>query len=496
MIWACLHAAEFSAQALVRLRPELHTRPCVVIEGEAPLEQVCARNREAARLGVRHAMGRTQLDLFTGVAVLRRSLPEEAAARAVLLDCAGAFSPRVEDRSDDAACTLVLDVSGTERLLGEPSILLDKLREAARTLGFHASVVLSHNAMTAICLARSGRSRAVPKHAEREALAELPVSALQPAPQYAELFAHWGIRTLGELARMPEEGLITRLGQEGKRLRTLALGRGEHLLLPVEPVEALEEYVAFDAPVELLDSLLFVLQPMLDQVLARADLRALALSRLTVVLTLDNKTEHAVRVRPALPSEDKKLLLKLLHLEMAAHPPATAVTAVRLKAEAAPLSKVQLGLFSPQLPEPSRLDVTLARLRALVGEDRVGKPVLDDAHAADSFHIEPFTITNVASSAQVASAPLRTALRRLRPPEPVQVAIEDQRPRRLFFRAQRYAVERAYGPWRTSGAWWSAEAWTSEQWDVLARDPNNVLLAFCLARDIAAGSWQVEALYD
>ena len=495
-MYACLHAGEFPAQSLLRLRPSLQGSPCAVIEGDSPLEQVYARNREAAHLGIRHGMGRTQLDLFPGISVLRRSPAEEAAARAALLDVAGAFSPRVEDRSNGTACTLVADVAGTERLLGPPRELYKTIRSAAAALGFRIAVVISHNAQTALCLARSGRSAYVPEHEEATALAQLPVSMLGSSPEHEELFAHWGIRTLGELARMPEEGLITRLGQEGKRLRALALGRGEHLLLPVEPVDALEEYVAFDAPVELLDSLLFVLQPMLDQLLARAQLRALALSRLTVTLTLDNKQEHCVQVRPAVPSEDKKLLLKLLHLEMIAHPPADAVSAVRLAAEAAPLSKVQLGLFSPQLPEPSRLDVTLARLRALIGEDRVGRAVLDDSHRADSFRIEPFTVIDNTQVAQTEPGTAQTAPRRMRPPEPAEVALEEGRPGELVFRARHYVIERAYGPWRTSGAWWSTDAWTSEQWDVLARDLSGALLACCVARDPATGAWHVEAIYD
>ncbi|MEI9967859.1 MAG: hypothetical protein WDM87_04230 [Terracidiphilus sp.] len=53
--------------------------------------------------------------------------------------------------------------------------------------------------------------------------------------------------------------------------------------------------------------------------------------------------------------------------------------ALTIAAEAGHAGTVQLGLFLPQLPEPSRLDVTLARLKALVGEDRVGSPVLEDA---------------------------------------------------------------------------------------------------------------------
>ncbi len=63
-----------------------------------------------------------------------------------------------------------------------------------------------------------------------------------------------------------------------------------------------------------------------------------------------------------------------------------------LSAEPGDRSKVQMGLWSPQLPEPARLDVTLARIAALVGEERVGRPRLLDAHRPDSFQMERFAL--------------------------------------------------------------------------------------------------------
>ena len=72
------------------------------------------------------------------------------------------------------------------------------------------------------------------------------------------------------LAALPEKDLIARMGQEGKRLRQLALGNLPHLFLPVEPASRLEEYRELDSPVEILDSLLFVVGVMLEQLILRA----------------------------------------------------------------------------------------------------------------------------------------------------------------------------------------------------------------------------------
>ena len=75
-------------------------------------------------------------------------------------------------------------------------------------------------------------------------------------------------------------------------MRLLARGEHPHLMVPEEPVFTLEEFVAFDAPVELMESLLFVLGPMLDQLLARAQYRSFALASVKVRLGLDGGDEH------------------------------------------------------------------------------------------------------------------------------------------------------------------------------------------------------------
>ena len=54
--YACVRAREFPAQALLRLRHELRDRACVVMEGLPPLEQVCAMNERARRLGAEYGM--------------------------------------------------------------------------------------------------------------------------------------------------------------------------------------------------------------------------------------------------------------------------------------------------------------------------------------------------------------------------------------------------------------------------------------------------------
>jgi protein ImuB len=156
---------------------------------------------------------------------------------------------------------------------------------------------------------------------------------------------------------------------------------------------------------------------------------------------------------------------------------------------------VQLGIFSPQLPEATRLDVTLARIRAIVGEGNVGRAVLEDTHAADNFRIEPFTLPSRDAVATTPSQP-RLAMRQLRPSETISVTLQNSRPTTLIFQECRYAVEHAYGPWLVEGDWWNQTLWGFEQWDVIARAQDDSLLCCCILRDLMQGEWQMVGLYD
>jgi protein ImuB len=496
-LYACVHVTEFPAQASRRLRPELRDKPFVVMEGEAPLQQVCSYNAKARALGVVRGMTKVELDTIPSVILLSRSMGEEASAKTAILECMGTFSPRVEDRSRDVSFLCVVDIAGTERLFGTPIVLAKSILERVRTLGITAGVAVSRHFHTAVCVARGkagARSLVVAAGEEAATLAPLPLSVLDLTERQAETLSLWGISTLGALAALPEAPLIARMGQEGKRLRALARGEWPHLFLPFEPPFKLEEHLELDSPVEVLESLLFGVSIMLEQLIVRAVNRALALASVTLALTLEGGAKHVRTVKPALPTVDKQLWIKLIHLDLEAHPPGAAILALSLSAEPGSTSKVQLGLFSPQLPEPARLDVTLARIRAIVGERNAGRAVLKDTHRSDGFRMEPFVVP-WGKVADARKSSQRTAMRQLRPEESITVNVLDGHPRTFFFRGKRYSVDRAYGPWLASGDWWSGARWNVQQWDLIAHTGEERLFC-CVLRDLTQGCWLMAEIYD
>ena len=517
MSFATVFLPEFPVQAWRQRASELRGAALVLLEGVAPGERVFSLSAAARSAGVEHGMSRVQAEAAGSGSLLRaRDLGEEERVFQKLCRVAERFSPRVEAVGSPAngyaaaaevrGAVLLLDRSGMHRLFGSAEMYAERLHAVLAGEGFVAArVATAPNAAAASMLARSCRKTVCAEEDLPAALAPLPVSLLPCEPRLKLLLARWGIRTLGELARLPETALISRLGQGGRRLQLLARGEAEHLLVPEEPAFTLREKTALDSPLVLLDSLLFVLSPMLESLLCRAMERAYALRRVRLTLALEGMAQaHVLEVRPAVPTASRDLLLKLLNLELQARPPRGGVLTVFLQAEPAEPPAAQRGLFQTEFPEPDRLDLLLARLRSIAGEDRVGSPVLADTHREDAFTVGPFqpelgeaamgaAITIRASVGEGMQSPDRLAIRMLRPPQPVQVSVREDRPETLFWAGSRMPLASATGPWHSSGCWWTGEAWDHAAWDVTVAEPG---MALHLRQEHGSGAWFVVGVYD
>ena len=507
-MYACLYVPSFPAQAVLRLQPELRRRAVVVLNGDPPLETVFASTALARQAGVVRGMTRLQAESFEHLILLRRSPAQERAARTVLFECASNFSPRIE-RAQLEYCpepgeTVVLDIRGTDGLFGAPEALATKLRQHTSTHGLLANVATSANFHAAICAARgfSGVKSLQPGE-EAAALSQLPLHILDLPHETAETFRLWGIRNCGMLAVLPERDLVARVGFEGQRLRSLALGRHTHHFVPIEPdfSAQLLETIELDHPVDLLEPLLFLLARLLEQLLLRVKARSLAIASIEVRLKLDLKDDGQARhhgriIRPAMPSQDGRRLLKLVQLDLDTHPPEAAVTGIEMRVEAARPHVVQHGLFLPQGPEPDRLEVLLARLKNLIGEDRVGAPKLLDTRGEDGFLMRSFAPPPPRDEASPHTVAARqTAFRVCRPPLAIGVTLRANQPVVITIDGQSLSVVQKAGPWRRSGEWWSQANWCREEWDVLVSDRNSQKICR-IAHDPSSHCWYLAGAYD
>ncbi|HEY1500941.1 MAG TPA: DNA polymerase Y family protein [Acidobacteriaceae bacterium] len=495
-MYAVLHPPSFAAQVAAQQRPDLRKRPFVLIDGEPPADAVFAANKAARLLGVEVGMTRLQAEAFPEVVSVLRAREDEVSAHTILHTIACMFSPRIEQVEAHPG-TYALDIQGMNGLYGDAAQLASKLRQRIMAAGFLANIAVAQNFDAAVCLSlgRTGVS-VVPPGYEANAIRDLPLQVLHLAAEHENKFQSWGIRTCGELATLSETDLIARIGQAGKRLHSLSRGEWPHLMFPIEASfeDGLVERMELDFPVAMLEPLLFVLSRMTDALLDRVRSKARAIASLRVVLKLEGGKRHERVVRPALPLEDTPTLLKLLQLDLETHPPSAAIVSLELCAQSAAPYRAQHGLFLPQAPEPGRLEVLLARLRKLLGEEGVGSVELKDDHRPNAFRMIPFAPPPPAKRARP-SVSVPTALRVCRPPQTVGVLLTGNAPTRVFWDGQRYAVREIAGPWRVSGQWWSEANWCREEWDVrLASDTAERVCR--LAFDPRSRCWYVQGTYD
>jgi len=378
---------------------------------------------------------------------------------------ASEFSPVVELTAAD---TVTFDISGLDRLFGFPQDIAAAIVRRATGLQMNVHIAVAANPDAAICAARGFPGVSiVPYGDEAKFLGTLPLALLSPSPELHQTLNRWGIRRFRDMAALPPLGIAERLGPEGLRLRQLARGEIERKLAPIEELPCFEDALDLEYPVELIEPLAFLLARLVHGLATRLANRGLATDELRLRLKLENRATDERTLRLPAPSLDTGAFLKLLHLDLEAHPPQAPVVHIRIGVNPVKPRAAQSGLFVPGAPEPVKLSLTLARIKAIVGEGRVGSPELLDTHRPGSFRMAGFGSGKQAQAQAVAkSRSTRLALRMFRPPRTAQVSLEAGHPSFVAAQSIRGKVLDYAGPWRMSGDWWTTDSWSRDEWDI------------------------------
>jgi protein ImuB len=271
--------------------------------------------------------------------------------------------------------------------------------------------------------------------------------------------------------------------------------------------------VELDHAVYELEPLSFVFARLLNQLCATLDAYALATNELTVQMQLEDQTSHDRTLSLPYPMRDHKVFLKLLLLEMEKQPPQAAVKKVSITCDPVKPRVIQNGLFVPLAPSPDKLELTLARLAKLVGEQNIGSPVLLDSHRPDAFSVKRFVLQTqtefrkrkkTAANRQPATGNRQSlGFRIFRPPLRAVVQVDRGLPARISAwdkqRSLYGKVVNAAGPWRTTGDWWRDDRWARDEWDVAVESgkPGSEQQAiYRIYRELSNETWFVEGAYD
>ncbi|HEY7291475.1 MAG TPA: hypothetical protein VH583_16675 [Vicinamibacterales bacterium] len=427
-----------------------------------------------------------------------------SSAAEALCDIAREFSPRYElcravndgDRSSEAADGMVvIDVAGLERLLGTPQTIGEELRRTASARGVRMHVSVAGTRTAALMLARSRPGLTVVQpRLESPVLASIAIGILpllepwcmpfteRPSASARHrtgrstmsvgTFERWGLKTLGDLAALPAADLVSRMGRAALVWQAMARGEDVRPLVPTIEDERFESTLELEWPIEGLEPLSFVLTRLLEPLSTRLERRDRGAAVLHVLLGLVTRDVWTRRLELPTPMRDVRSLRALALLDLESHPPAAAIDRVTIVIDPTPGRVVQHRLFARPHPTPEQLSTLLARLGAVMGQDRIGAPAVVDTHRPGAFAMTPFrtehtglprdardgSVDDRSATASAERGNVPAALRRCRQPVPARVSVADGQPVRVTTDRRGFAggtVVRCAGPWRSSGNWWT-----------------------------------------
>ena len=418
-----------------------------------------------------------------------------------LLALALEFSPVVEQTS---ANTVVFPISALRTLIGSPYQIASEICRLGHERKLEANLAIASYPDAAILLARHFTGVTLVSAGEEHLkLASIPLQSLFAYdttldPALLDILHRWGLNTCEDLAGLPERGVAERLGKPGIYLRRLAGGAIDRPLRMSAPATNYEERVELEHPLDLLEPLLFLLSRAVGELCSRLRSQSRAARLLEARFDLEESSYsrtngYCCELEFPVPLDQAQTILKLLQLHLERHPPHAPVTAFTLRVGPAEPRRIQGGMFLPPTPPADKLQVTLARIAAMVGRENAGTPMLLNTHRPDAFrmtglHMEP----RIAKEHPAERQTLRLAMRLFRPALAARIRLAGTAPKTIAAAGIKGTVLRYAGPWKTSGEWWALTSWTREEWDV-ALDDGALYRIYC---ELPARAWYVHGVYD
>jgi protein ImuB len=547
----------FVLAARLRSEPDLLNEAVGIVEGNGNNAHIVAATRRARKKGIHPGLSLTQARSLLPKLIARgRDAECERTAQEALLEVAESFSPRVEDAGEGI---VFLDITGMERHFddgnvgrtdvgrtlqsdigtlqsdisssrtGESDLRQSDLRSpeyrlaraairACEAISLPARVGIAASKLAARVAAELPKSPNVVAPGEESTfLAPLPLTRLSPELEAAAMLQRFGLSSIGDLARLPESEIASRLGEVGRELHWAARGIDPRPLMPRAFPPEFREGMELEWPLVALEPFLFIANAALDRLSKRMEIQGFACKRLEFTLTLDPDGYDARGIDLPAPTRDVKTMLTLMRLELEKTPPGAPVVGFSFVAHPDRPRRAQLSLFGPTAMSPEKLATTIAKLVALLGDGRVGMPMTVDGHLPERYAISDF---DPPPPPDVRRTPARArgllAVRTFRPPIAIEVTTRETPDKEIQIASIRSqplpaaplspsskprvevgatidisgTVRICSGPWRVEEGWWSNRPDVREYWDI-ELERGGVYRVFRGAED-----WFVDARYE
>ncbi len=300
--------------------------PAVVVEAERGVELVVAANRAAAEAGIGYRTKlSTAMALAASLQVFERAVSRERASLEALASSAEAFTSTVSIEAPDS---VLLEVAGSLKLFGSLEIIKAKLRNELTRRHRDFRLCAAPTATGALWLARAASGDVLQWQQLAGRLAAVPLAVTHWPPAVQSLLRELGLRTVGDCARLPRDGMARRVGQAYLLDLDRAFGRNVDLRVPFKAPESWSSRAELGE--ESVDSAIFIeaIEQLLDELGAELRRRQVQIDSLEVAFEHLHAPPTVERFELREPTHDRERLLDLIEdrLERSVLPvPAVAV---------------------------------------------------------------------------------------------------------------------------------------------------------------------------
>lgn len=433
--------------------------PLVTAARSGPRVLLAAACPAAQALGLAPGMPLTQARALVPGLDVRPSDPDGVAADLDRLarHAARHWTPQVTVAPGQG---LWLDIGASAHLFGGELQFARRVLNLCRRLGLTARMAIADTAAAAHALAQCAGDPLTlcPPGGEREAIANLPLSALQLDADTADRARRLGIDTIGALAAIPRGPLVRRFGQAvATRLDQACGARAQ----PIEQRVLAETPCAlrrFAEPLLTAEPIAHALADLARELCALLTITHLGARSVVLTLSRIDNVDQRVEIGLARPSRDGDHLIRLFGAKLDKVEPGFGIEAMRLVAERFEPLGAQPVRSSLAEAEPATDDAFLVdRLATRLGWQRLYRlgAVESDVPERSVRRIGP------TETAVQAWHPWPRPIRLLDPPERVEgvmALLPDGVPKRFTWRGCSYTLVRGDGPERIHGEWWKRSA--------------------------------------
>ena len=470
--------------------------PFVIAAQDGQQRVVVAVNDVAARYGI--AVGIT-LSRARVIHPEVKAAPAHPHADARALDRltvrALRYSPLVAPCAPNG---LWIDATGAAHLFGGETAMVWNITQRLRAMGITARTAMAGTPGAAWAWSHFGsRHPVLTPGEEKAALACLPLPALRLSAPVVQSMRHVGLKTIGDLQRIPRATIPMRFGAEVLLRLDQAMGFASEAIMPILPPTAKRRHVDFAEPIATPEDLQRTIDLLTQQLCTDLDSTHEGARKLDLMFGRTDGAMQMIRLGTSRPSRDAKHLAKLLGEKLSTVDPGFGIENATLTAwHVESLQAQQLETAGGAVSNARDVGELVDRLVSRLGVRNVFKiaPVASDIPERAAVPADPMRTT---SGAWLRHLPRPTRL--FAPPEPVNVIalLPDYPPAKFRWRDEMHTVRAADGPERIFGEWWQAPREGSEVRDYF-RVENDRGERFWMFRKFCPGDearWYVHGVF-